>query len=126
MMAACEKSIYYYYNEFFNNDDYMLKPVCSFMINFHEIYIRKEYGITSKGLIWNDEEIINNGGYHGTVEKAGRAALKKGYHKIHVLYFDAGGENSLKVFIQPEFEYYEFYIRTIYFHHLIYFIHIRN
>jgi len=53
-------------------------------------------------LLIDNEEIINNGGYHGTVEKTGRAALKKGYHKIHVLYFDAGGENSLKVSIQPE------------------------
>ena len=53
-------------------------------------------------LLIDNEEIINNGGYHGAVEKAGRAALKKGYHKIHVLYFDAGGENSLKVSIQPE------------------------
>jgi alpha-L-fucosidase len=53
-------------------------------------------------LLIDNEEIINNGGYHGTVEKTGRAALKKGYHKIHVLYFDAGGENSLKVSIEPE------------------------
>ncbi len=53
-------------------------------------------------LLIDDKEIINNGGYHGTVEKSGRAALKKGYHKIQVLYFDAGGENSLKVSIQSE------------------------
>jgi len=53
-------------------------------------------------LLIDDQEVINNGGYHGTVEKTGRAALKKGYHKIRVLYFDAGGENSLKVSIQPE------------------------
>ena len=53
-------------------------------------------------LFVDNKEIINNGGYHGTVEKSGRAALKKGFHKIHVVYFDAGGENSLKVSIQPE------------------------
>ncbi len=51
-------------------------------------------------LLIDNGEIINNGGYHGTVEKSGKAALKKGYHKIQVLYFDAGGENSLKVSIQ--------------------------
>ena len=53
-------------------------------------------------LLIDDEEIVNNGGYHGAVEKTGRAALKKGYHKIHVLYFDAGGDNSLRLSIQPE------------------------
>lgn len=53
-------------------------------------------------LLIGDDEVINNGGYHGTVEKTGRAALKKGFHKIHVLYFDAGGDNSLKLSIQPD------------------------
>ena len=53
-------------------------------------------------LFIDDEEIVNNGGYHGTVEKTGKAALKKGYHKIHVMYFDAGGDNSLRLSIQSE------------------------
>lgn len=48
------------------------------------------------------EEIVNNDGDHGNAEKSGKAALKKGYHKIKVLYFDSGGGNSLKVSIQPE------------------------
>ena len=50
----------------------------------------------------DDEEIVNNDGNHGNVEKSGKAALKKGYHKIKVLYFDSGGGNSLKVSIQSE------------------------
>ena len=50
----------------------------------------------------DDEEIVNNDGDHGSVEKNGKAALKKGYHKIKVLYFDSGGGNSLKVSLQPE------------------------
>jgi hypothetical protein len=50
----------------------------------------------------DDEEIVNNDGDHGNVEKNGKAALKKGYHKIKVLYFDSGGGNSLKVSLQPE------------------------
>jgi hypothetical protein len=50
----------------------------------------------------DDEEIVNNDGNHGNVEKSGKAALKKGYHKIKVLYFDSGGGNSLKVSMQPE------------------------
>ena len=50
----------------------------------------------------DDEEIVNNDGDHGNVEKSGKAALKKGFHKIKVLYFDSGGGNSLKVSMQPE------------------------
>ena len=41
-------------------------------------------------------------GYLGNVEKNGTAALKKGFHKIKILYFDSGGGNSLKVSMQPE------------------------
>ena len=50
----------------------------------------------------DEEEIVNNDGNHGNVEKNGKAALKKGFHKIKVLYFDSGGGNSLKVSMQPE------------------------
>ena len=53
-------------------------------------------------LYLDDEEIVNNDGDHGSVEKNGKAALKKGYHKIKVLYFDSGGGNTLRVSIQPE------------------------
>jgi len=50
----------------------------------------------------DDEEIVNNDGDHGNIEKSGKAALKKGFHKIKVLYFDSGGGNSLRVSLQPE------------------------
>ena len=50
----------------------------------------------------DDEEVVNNDGDHGNVEKNGMAALKKGFHKIKVLYFDSGGGNSLRVSMQPE------------------------
>lgn len=53
-------------------------------------------------LFIDDEEVVDNDGDHGTVEKAGKAALKKGYHKIRVIYFDSGGGNELKVLIQAE------------------------
>lgn len=53
-------------------------------------------------LFIDDEEVVDNNGDHGTVEKSGKAALKKGYHKIRVVYFDSGGGNDLKVLIQPE------------------------
>jgi alpha-L-fucosidase len=51
-------------------------------------------------LFIDEEEVVDNDGDHGTVEKSGRTALKKGYHKIKVLYFDSGGGNELKIFIQ--------------------------
>jgi len=50
----------------------------------------------------DDTEVVDNDGNHGTVEKMGKAALKKGYHKIKVTYFDSGGGNELKVLLQPE------------------------
>ncbi len=53
-------------------------------------------------LFIDDVEVVDNDGDHGTVEKTGKAGLKKGYHKIRILYFDSGGGNELKVFLQPE------------------------
>lgn len=51
-------------------------------------------------LFIDGELIIDNGGEHGTVEKQGLTALKKGYHQIRVDYFDSGGGNELKVYLQ--------------------------
>jgi len=53
-------------------------------------------------LFIDEEEVVDNDGDHGTIEKAGKAALKKGLHKIRVIYFDSGGGNELKVLMQPE------------------------
>jgi hypothetical protein len=49
----------------------------------------------------DDKEIVDNDGDHGNQEKEGRAALKKGYHRLKVLYFDSGGDNNLKALMQP-------------------------
>lgn len=51
----------------------------------------------SKLLIDGLEVVDNDNSYTGP----GKAALKKGYHKITVQYYDSGGENSLHVFVQP-------------------------
>lgn len=51
-------------------------------------------------LFIDNEEVVNNGGEHGTLEASGDAALKKGFHKIKVTYFDGGGVNDLKAFWQ--------------------------
>ncbi len=53
-------------------------------------------------LFIDEEEVVDNDGDHGTVEKSGKVALRKGLHKIRVIYFDSGGGNELKVLIQPE------------------------
>ena len=53
-------------------------------------------------LFIDDIELVNNDGVHGTVEKNGKAALKKGYHKLRIVYFDNGGGNELKISLQPE------------------------
>ena len=45
---------------------------------------------------------MNNDGDHGSVEAAGKAALKKGYHKIRVAYYDGSGGNELTATIQLE------------------------
>ena len=45
----------------------------------------------------DEVETVNNDGEHGALEVSGKAALRKGFHKIRVVYFDGGGGNELKV-----------------------------
>jgi alpha-L-fucosidase len=61
------------------------------------IYDFFTYSDDGSKLFIDDEEVVNNDGEHGGTEAPGRAALRKGYHKIKVVYFDAGGGNELKV-----------------------------
>lgn len=53
-------------------------------------------------LFIDDKEAVNNDGEHGGIEKTGKALLKKGLHKIRIVYFDSGGGNELKVMMQQE------------------------
>ncbi len=50
----------------------------------------------------DDDKIVNNGSAGGGLEPEGKAALKKGYHKIKLAYYDSGGGNGLTAFIQSE------------------------
>ena len=50
----------------------------------------------------DDTEVVNNDGDHGSVEAAGKAALKKGFHKIKVAYYDGSGGNELTATMQLE------------------------
>jgi len=48
-------------------------------------------------LFLNEEKIIDNDGAHGSFEKSVATSLRKGFHKIKVSYFQAGGGKSLRV-----------------------------
>lgn len=53
----------------------------------------------------NDEIFIDNDGAHGDNEIAATTALKNGYHKLKLLYFQQGGGKALKVSWKgPNFE----------------------
>ncbi len=53
----------------------------------------------------NDKEIVSNDGSHGPLEASGMIALKKGFHKFTLLYFEDYEGNSLEVkFEGPEIE----------------------
>jgi hypothetical protein len=53
-------------------------------------------------LFIDDVEVVDNDGNHGNTEKNGKALLKKGFHRIKVLYFDGAGNNSLNVSMQAD------------------------
>jgi len=48
-------------------------------------------------LLIDKETVINNDGLHGDDEAAGKIALKKGYHSIKLLYFNATGGAGLQL-----------------------------
>ena len=51
-------------------------------------------------LLIADILVVDNDGRHGSYEKEGKIALQAGFHKIELLYFQAGGGEALKVFWQ--------------------------
>lgn len=79
-----------------------------FGINFSGyIRIHKEdvytFGVNSNDgsqLYIADRLVVDNDGEHGAYEKEGQIALKKGIHKIRILYFQAGGGKELEVSIK--------------------------
>lgn len=46
----------------------------------------------------DDEEIVNNDGDHGAIERMGNATLQAGFHKIDVEYFNQAGGSWLDVY----------------------------
>lgn len=51
-------------------------------------------------LYLGEQQIVDNAGIHGMVEKHGQIALKKGYHPIRVTFFQGGGGRGLIVRIK--------------------------
>jgi hypothetical protein len=60
----------------------------------YDFYINSDDGSM---LYLDDQLIVNNDGNHGMLEKGDKAYLEAGFHKIKLLYFDAGGDNGLNV-----------------------------
>ncbi len=46
----------------------------------------------------NDEEVVNNDGDHGAIERMGTVTLQPGFHKIDVAYFNKAGGSWLDVY----------------------------
>ena len=67
-------------------------------INNDGVYTFSTLSDDGSKLFIDGEEIVNNDGEHGAVEAFGKAALKRGFHKIKVVYFDSGGGNELRVY----------------------------
>lgn len=53
-------------------------------------------------LLIDGEVLVNTDESRLSAEKGGNIALKKGYHRISIHYYDSGGENTLRVFMQPQ------------------------
>ncbi len=62
-----------------------------------DIYIFYLASNDGSKLFLNEEELIDNDGGHGTIEKSGKIALKAGEYPIKVKYFQMGGSKDLKV-----------------------------
>jgi len=71
-------------------------------INSNGIYSFFTQSDDGSKLFIDDVMVVNNDGEHDGNEAGGKAALKKGFHKIKLIYFDSGGGNELKVSIQPD------------------------
>jgi len=91
-------------------------------IGLHQVHPRENYfGIVFKGQIQikepgeytfytesddgsrlyiDGEMIVDNDGLHGMEEEAGKVSLTKGLHDFAVDYFEAGGGNALRVFME--------------------------
>ena len=62
--------------------------------NVYSFYLSSDDG---SQLLVGDTLVVNNDGLHGVVEKKGKIFLKKGYHRMAVLFFQKGGGFALNL-----------------------------
>lgn len=63
-----------------------------------DVYMFSVLSNDGSGLFIADKLVVDNDGLHGAYEKEGEIALQKGWHKIYLSYFQAGGGKDLKVY----------------------------
>ncbi|MEE9430740.1 MAG: family 20 glycosylhydrolase, partial [Melioribacteraceae bacterium] len=109
--------------EFKNLKSIKKGKVAKFIFPFAEEKLSESFGLSYKGFIKVPEQdvyrfsllsndgsrlyiadklVVDNDGLHGAYEKDGEIALQKGWHKIELSYFQAGGGKALKVSIKSE------------------------
>lgn len=64
------------------------------------VYVFSVLSNDGSKLYVGNQLIVDNDGPHGAYEKEGEIALKSGFHKIKLAYFQAGGGKALKVFVK--------------------------
>jgi hypothetical protein len=62
--------------------------------NVYSFYLSSDDG---SQLLIGDTLIVDNDGLHGVIEKKGKIYLKKGYHRMTVLFFQKGGGSGLNL-----------------------------
>ncbi len=79
------------------NNGFGLKFIGYIQIPKNGIYTFYTTSDDGSVLYINDKMVVDNDGKHGMQEKNGEVALKSGYHKFLVSYFEGGGGKGLKV-----------------------------
>lgn len=66
------------------------------------VYTFKLISDDGSQLLIDDQMVINHDGPHGPEPKEGQVALEKGLHRIKVLYFEAGGGETVQLFVRSD------------------------
>ena len=64
-------------------------------IPFDDIYTFEITSDDGSQLYLNDNLVVDHDGYHGATAKEGSVGLARGYHRLRLLYFQAGGGKGL-------------------------------
>jgi hexosaminidase len=64
-------------------------------IPYDDIYTFELTSDDGAQLYLEDKVVVDHDGYHGASARTGSAGLAKGYHRLRLLYFQAGGGKAL-------------------------------